>query len=127
MSLVEVLVSAVILVVGLIGLLGAMDLLSDMDRNAREMQVATSAAMSKADEIKAYAKESFQNTKVQYNGQNFRIGDLLTATSDADGYAGKVTITDEGADIWNIQVDVEWRSHRRNVKYTLQTKITNRG
>lgn len=109
-TLVEAVVTALVLAVGVMGLMGAFALSGSLSATAREWTVASAAARGKIEEIRG---SNYSSVLASYHNQTFDVAGLTPARADEDGTVGLVTVTvpdppDDASRMLEIVVEIRW-------------------
>jgi Tfp pilus assembly protein PilV len=109
-TLVEAIVTALVLAVGVMGLMGAFALSGALSQTAREWTVASTAARGKIEEIRG---ASYTSVLATYNNQSFQVAGLTPARGDEDGVVGRVTVTvptppNDASRLLEVVVEIHW-------------------
>lgn len=109
-TLVEAIVTALVLAVGVMGLMGAFALSGALSQTAREWTVASAAARGKIEEIRG---ATYTSVLATYDHQNFTVAGLTPSRSDEDGVVGSVTVTaptppNDASRMLEVVVEIRW-------------------
>lgn len=130
MTLVEVVVAALALAIGICGLVGTMYFSAREEAASHEVSIALAAIRAKVEEVRSH---SFQDTYAYYNqdaNRHFEVPTLLPQAGDNDIFdphrPGEVVVSVITADLLRVAVHASWTGILGDQSIETTTEMTDR-